>query len=489
MTKNKGKLFNHFTVYLLGVLIIQSSRIVLIPIYTRYLETYEYGLLEFINRNLQIIKILFTAGFGAATMSYYCSGTEEGKNKVISTAMISMVAIGIVAFICYQYFIEDISVLFFDNNKYLGIFRRAGILIITDLMAIVPLTYIRANMKSTHFILFSIGNFLAIITINIIMVVILGYKVDGIILGLIISGVIYSIALSIYAISYVGLNYDWRIFKKLALFGAPFIPGSIMLFVINNGDRYFIQQMLGSSNLGLYSFGYALANLAMLLIIDPFMQIWGPYMFKIDQNSKDRREFGRIFLYVITAYCFVSLGISIFSKDIIMIIGTYKYYDAYNIVPLICFANIFWIMLLFFDSGFYIKKVTKYKPLIMGIGCIVAVVSYPVMIPLYGINGAAYATIITFFVFAVFTRVISNKIYAVPYPFIKSGKIIGIGLALYFAQLNFETDNILIALIVKVAVLSIYVLFIYALKIFEGEDIVRIRDNITAFWGKITARA
>ncbi len=489
MTENKGKLFNHFTVYLLGVLIIQLSRIILIPVYTRYLETYEYGLLEFINRNLQIIKILFTAGLGAATMSYYCSGTEDGKNKVISTAMIGVVVLGMIAFICYQYFIEDISMLFFNNNKYLGIFRGAGVLIITDLMTIVPLTYIRANMKSTHFILFSIGNFLAIVTINIIMVVILGYKVYGIILGLIISGVVYSIVLSIYTIFYVGLNYDWQIFKKLALFGAPFIPGSIMLFVINNGDRYFIQQMLGGSHLGIYSFGYTLASVSMLLIINPFMQIWGPYMFKLDKDSEDRSEFGRIFLYVITAYCFVSLGISIFSKEIIMIVGTYKYHDAYNIVPLICFANIFWVMSLFFDSGFYIKKVTKYKPLIMGIGCIVAVVSYAVMIPLYGISGAAYATIVTFFVFAVFTRVISNKIYAVPYPFVKSAKIIGIGLALYFAQLNIETDNILIALIFKTATLSIYILFIYALKVFEDEDIIKIRGGITAFWGKITARA
>ena len=85
----------------------------------------------------------------------------------------------------------------------------------------------------------------------------------------------------------------------------------------------------------------------------------------------------------------------------------------------------------FFYTGFYLAQRTTPKPFLMGIGASLVFVCYAVFIPLFGIMGAAYATLVGFAGFAAVTLYVSHRIYPIDYPIVKAMEISFIGAGMF----------------------------------------------------------
>lgn len=468
----------HFIVYLIGVFLINSVGFFLIPIYTKYLSTSEFGILEIVNRSLEIANIIFAAGLGITSLSFYSSEQDQSKkNAAISTAILMIGIFSLLGMIIFQALAIPLSTYFFGTSQFDFLFRLVGVIIVVELLSIVPLAYLQACMNSTLYVTISVCRFVIIIGFNILFVAVLNLKLNGVIAANIIGYSIFTIFLLIYTLRKTGIYFDKHIFNKMISFAIPFVPGGLFFFVLNNGDRFFIQKFLGSSTVGVYSLSYKISTIAMVFVLGPFLKIWGPYMFKLKEVD-DNKLFGNFFLYLIFAYCITSLPLALFSKEILKIVANENYLEGHKIIPFVLVAYLFWSAAAFFDSSFYITRKTFYKPYIMGFATILAFALYWFLIPIYGILGGAYATTICFGAFSLLTYFISSKIFLVAYPLNKALYMIVLGIIIYIFSIVLPENNLIITVLTKATLVVIYPILIVVTGILDYRDLYRLKGLI-----------
>ncbi len=479
---SSDNIVKHFIVYGFGVILINSASYFLIPIYTRYLLTSEFGILEILNRCIEISNIIFAAGLGITSLSFYSGEKEPSKkNTVISTAILSLFVFSLIGAILFLTLAPGLNSYFFGSHKYLLLFRMASIILLAEMLSIVPMAYLQARMKSKLYVAISVLRFTSIVGLNIITVIFLSMRIKGVVLANLIGSAFFALILLTYTLSKTGLRFDINLFKKMLSFGLPFIPGGLFLFVLNNGDRFFIQTMLDSSILGIYSLGYKIGTLVMIFVLGPFLKVWGPYLFELDRDSEAHKSFSKFFLYLTLAYCIAALALAVFSKEILRLLSDKSYWEGYKVVPYILVAYLFWAMAAFFDSGFYITRKTFYKPFIMGTATILIFILYWILIPTYGLLGGAYATVLGFGAFSLMTFFVSNRIYPVRYPLGKTAYILGLGIAIYVLSNLISEETLVTTLILKAFLVGIYPVLIIVTGVLEDKDI----NSAKAYLSKI----
>jgi O-antigen/teichoic acid export membrane protein len=114
----------------------------------------------------------------------------------------------------------------------------------------------------------------------------------------------------------------------------------------------------------------------------------------------------------------------------------------------------------------------------MGIAAGLIYFLYWLLIPIYGMLGGAYATMICFGVFSLLTYVFSIKIYPVYYPLSKFGYVVGIGIGFYLIGSNIFTQVRLLDIIGKGVLTICYPLAVLIAGAIDKNDIYTARKYV-----------
>lgn len=468
-------MLKHYLIYLLGIILVNGTGFLLIPVYATHLMPAEYGVLEIVYNCIDVFNIIFSAGLGIASLSIFSKETDDSKRrKAISTAVIASLCIASLGSVLFLSSSDMLNNYFFGSKDTLVLFRIAGFLMLTQILCAVPMAYLQARMASKAFIAVSSLQSLVILSMNITAVVFFGWRVQGILLSTLTGNAIFSIGLNAWTIWTVGWSFDQSFFRRLLRFGLPFIPGGLCLFVLNSADRLFLQKFVDSSSVGIYTLGYKLGTVAGIFVLGPFLRVWGPFMFQVDRRRDRREAIGKYFLYLLIAYCTAALAVSFFSAEIIRLISAPGYWEARHIVPYVLFAYMCWSAAAFFDSGFYITEKTYYKPVIMGTAAALICGLYWHLIPVHGVMGGAYAAAAGFLVFSILTYIVSQRIYPVDYPYGKAAFVIGYAGALHYLAHEYLQVTTWLSFSLKTAMLISYPAALIGMGVLQREDVAAI---------------
>src|SRR5512141_2230581 len=85
-------------IYSLGVVLARAVSFFMLPVYTRYLTTSDYGVLSLLDMTVEIASILFVAGVTAGMSLFYYQTTDEyERGTIIRTGYMVEVLLGFVA--------------------------------------------------------------------------------------------------------------------------------------------------------------------------------------------------------------------------------------------------------------------------------------------------------------------------------------------------------------------------------------------------------
>jgi O-antigen/teichoic acid export membrane protein len=287
----------------------------------------------------------------------------------------------------------------------------------------------------------------------------------------------------------LGWRFDWHLWRELVRFGLPFIPGGFFLFILNNGDRYFLNVYQGPSVVGLYALGYRLGLLAAILVLTPFQKVWGAVMIEIANRPNGRQEIARIATYFALAYVTAALGLSLVGPSVVRLICGQAYWGASRVIPLVAFAYLFWSLSTIGDTPFYVTKKTDVKPLLAAAAAGVCMVLYAVLIPRWSMIGAALATLISFAVFAGLTCLVAYRYLPVRYEYLRLGKII-VTACLLYAIGHWVTDKGGIVGVVSAFILVFaFPAALYLIRFPTREERSQLRDWGGAAWARVCAFA
>lgn len=452
---------------------------VMIPIYTRFLTPSDYGILELITITLNILSIVLAAGITEAVARFYFDYKEiKQKNKVISVGLVSFIGLALISFAALAPFSGFISETILDSPDHSSFFLIAiGYMSLSFILQLI-FAYFRVTHKSLSLTLSSLGGLVVSLSLNILFVVILEIGVKGILLATLISQSLQVIVLLPIIIKSVGFQFDLPLFKKMFQFGFPIIFSQVGHQIVTASDRFFIKSFASLSDTGLYSLGYKMGALVITFVATPFDMIWTPRRFEYFGDEESEKNFARIFSLFVFVVTLVGLFISILIKDILMLLVTEPFWDAYKVVPIITLSYVFYSFYYHFNIGLLMAKKTK---LYAGINIVTAILNLALnyfLIKNYSFWGAAVATLICYMFKPALTYYYSNRIH----PIIMETKSIILILACAFVTYGFcsliETGNILMNIGLKSLVGLLYVVALYLLKFFRDDEIQKLKVMI-----------
>lgn len=386
------KLLNNSLVFAIGNVGSKAIAFILVPIYTFYLTSAEYGTIDLAVTTANLMIPLISLCVYEAVLRFIMDVNSNIKeiytNGIILTFLSSIAALAIFL-VAYLLFTEKN----FSNSLVIIVY----LLVVSQMFQKLHSQFAKALDKNKLYAFNGILLTLLIGILNIIFVVLLDYGVMGYLCSLIISYWLSTLFIVIMTKSYLYFDnnlHNWILQKKLLLYSIPLIPNSIMWWATDSLSRYLIGFYLGVSANGYYAVASRLPSL-ITVFSDVFYQAW--QLSAIDEYEKDNKDFYTdIFTIYYTFLFLVASFIMIILKPIFRNFIAQEYYPSWSIVPFLLLSVIFASLSSFMGAFYVASKNTGgvLKTSILG-GFFATILSF-VLIPTIGLEGAGIASMVSY---------------------------------------------------------------------------------------------
>ncbi|MCO5383124.1 MAG: flippase [Methanosarcina barkeri] len=450
----------------------------LLPIITKTLGTYDYGLWAQINITVSLISPLALMGLSMGLVRFLSSETET---RIIKEAVYSILFFvtmsGLLASFLLYTFAEPLATFGFKDPGATYFIQAGSLLILLNVIEPVSLFYFRVFrqiQKFSYLTLFETFGKLFFILVLLKM----GYGLLGVIAAtLLVQGLIFLIAL-LTIISQIGFIIPrFTYIKEYLQFSLPLTPNALIRWVTESSDRYLVTYFLGLRSVGVYSAACSIGNLIQLFV-SPLQLILLPELSKLfDENKMDEV---RIYMsHSLRYFLLISIpavfGLSALAKPLLGILTTEDFISGWVVIPITALSGLLaGIFQIFVNTMFLVKK-TKATTYINIIAAISNVLINLLLIPSVGIVGASLSTLISYFLLAMLCMRISLKHFKLDFYFHDIAKSILSSMAMYIFVSHFVISSIFELFEIAGMGLFIYLVVMFLVGGFSDHEIYLIR--------------
>ncbi len=471
--------FRHSAIYTLPGIAGQVIGIILVPIYTRIFVPADYGIMAGISLTVPIATWLLMCGIESAVARYYMDSQDEEDKKTTASAGLYFVAIlsFSVVGISVLFFSKEISQLVLNDRQYSTYFVLALAAIPFGLCYKLALDILRFRFKANRRTILSITHMLVNIGLTIYFVVFLRIGIIGVYLATFITQVIFSIAVLFMVWRNYSRTFSLQRLKQLLVYGIPLVPTSMILYIYQYTDRYLLIRLANLEAVGLYSIGMTIASVITLLTAG-FRTAWIPIVLSTFRQEESKNFYAKAFDYFSILVLLGTVGISLFSKEILVVLTPATYLGAYTVIPVLLLSIFFFHAFPAFSFGISIAKKTKYRLLLMAVTAAINIGLNYLLIPNYGIVGAAIATLISSVIYGIASFIVSQRFYHVSYNLTAFLKILGMAVAIISAGYFLFSDISLQNILIKVGLVVAFIGCTYLFNLVGKEEIKYLRAFI-----------
>ena len=411
---------------------------ILTPFYTHVLpDKGEMGIFNNYYAAIAFLNVVFIYGMDAAFMKYASLNSGETKKKVFSTALIAVtvttIILSVVLYFLQNSFMSYLDIpekyLLIDSERFYRFFYYLIFILILDTVTIIPFAYLRLERKSKKFALIRLINIVVNLLLNLFFFIKLKWGMESIFVANLIASLLNLVLLAPDILKNLVLKIDKEYLRKMFWFGVPYLPASLSATIVQVINRPMVEKLTDYETLGVFSASYKLGTL-MMLVVMMFQFAWQPFFLTNAKEKNAKEIFAKVLTLFLLFTSFLWIVISLFIDDVMKMklfgISIYqeRYQDGLVIVPIILLGYLFNGIYYNFQAGIYIEEKTKYFPIVTGAGAIVNVIANLLLIPVWGIMGAALATLASYIVMAYGLYYYSQKFYKIEYEFAKIARII-----------------------------------------------------------------
>jgi O-antigen/teichoic acid export membrane protein len=326
-------------------------------------------------------------------------------------------------------FAPEISSWLFGTHARVNLVRAASVLLWASLNYQQMTSLFRVEQRSVAFVIASLANVFITIAATILLVVGLHKGAVGALVGNFTGTLCVYFPLLFYRRFQLGLQFDWPLLRRMNAFGLPLVPSALALWVNNFSDRLFLVKISGAAEVGLYSIGIRIAS-AIVLLLTAFRTAWPAFAYSIDDDREARTTYGYVLTYVLLIICWSALALGALAPWIVHLLTTPKFYSAQRVVALLAFSGAATAGFMVVSIGIGRARRTRFNWIITGSAAAVNIGLNLLLIPPYGMMGAAISTLVSFSFMFVFMAWHAQRVYPVPYQWRRVAILVGTAAAL-----------------------------------------------------------
>jgi O-antigen/teichoic acid export membrane protein len=268
-------------------------------------------------------------------------------------------------------------------------------------------------------------------------------------------------------------NFQWTRLKPMLRYALPLVPTAVAFWAVDVIDRYFLQVYTKTSEVGIYEIGYSIAAVVALGNL-AFQQAWFPFAMSIQGETEARDVYANTLLAYTWLGCVACTAASILAPEALQLLTTSAYYSAHTVVAYLAFSYLLMGAGNIAALGPAVTKRTLSMgaAIIMSAGLNVALNFW--LVPAYGKDGAAVATLVASAVVPVYLFRRSQQLYPIPYNFSKVLAIVGFALVLIWFSGGWSFDSMWIGIAAKFALLALFIPLLFVLRVIHFSHVWRI---------------
>ena len=363
------------------------------------------GVLNF--SHMFILMFLVFSSFGIDNIIY--KDLVKSSPPETSKILINAIAIRFFGAILTGFLIA-ISVVFFiegKNEKNL-ILIFSFIIIFSSLLPLDILLQSKGNGKLKSII--TLSSFF-ISTLVKLLIIKLNYTFEYLALAIVLENIVQFLILLIYAkkshLNFSFKQLDFKFIKALLKDSFPIFLSIFIISIYTKVDTFMIKHFMNDYSVGNYSIAIKLSELTSFV---PVVLIGGifPYIIKLKEKGEIvYREGLEVFLFLIYVVCFLmALFVTLFSESIIDTLYGADYLSASYSLSILCWSTLFQVFGSYTTNWLVNEGLQRYRLYRTVLGLVVNIFLNLILIPKYGISGAAIATLLS----QVFASYIGNVI-------------------------------------------------------------------------------
>ena len=432
------RLGRHSAIYGIGGLVSRIIAVLLLPLYTRYLTPSDYGQIETLLALTTVMGLILRAGITSAFFRFYFDvDDDEGRLRVLRTSFWFTMGGGTLGLALLLLFASPVSTLLFGDADAANLVRAAGVALWATVNYEQMTSLFRVEERSVAFVCASLANVFITIGFTLLLVVSLEKGAIGVIVGNFSGTLIVYLALLGYRREQLGLQFDRGLLREMNRFGIPLVPTALFLWVTNFSDRFFLVKLADVSEAGLYSVGVRVAS-AMVLLLTAFRMAWPAFAYSIKDEREARRTYAYVLTYLTVVTAWVALALTLLSPWLVDLLAAPRFADSATVVGPLAFATVSYAAYIVIAIGVGRARRTQFNWVVTGAAALVNVVLNLVLIPPYGMMGAALATVAAYTTMAIGMAWWSQHIYPVPYQWrrVATAALAAVGLAVIGKELD-----------------------------------------------------
>jgi len=386
-----------------------------IPILTRALSVGDFGALDVIYAVIGYLLLIMTFNIGHGLWRYFYEvspSDNESRQQMTSSLLWFILTVGLPIAILVSIFAPEISsYLFGGPDRALAIqFASLSMLVMAIYNVFIGIQ--RLKRRPFLFLAINLGYSLLYLILVVLLVSVRKTGLPGIFLAQLIS---YTIAAGItlwLARDLIALTFSQSWLRKMAAYGLPLLPASIMSWSLIAINRFFLNSYVGEVQLGYYSLAGKI-TVAMALVVSSFTLAWQPYMLSNLKNPESQKIYPVTLNYYAIITLLVAAGITVFAREIVLIVATPDYMPSVPIICILLFRYILPGSEQITGVGIVISKKTIFTSLALAAAVLANLIATSILTPRFGIVGAAFAETTGFFVGQVVIYILSTRLYPV----------------------------------------------------------------------------
>nr|WP_294872385.1 oligosaccharide flippase family protein [uncultured Pedobacter sp.] len=463
-------------IYGLSSVITRTITIFLVPIYTRIFTPQDYGVINLINTTFFLVGMFCVFGLdSSAARWFYDSENENDKKSTISTWFWFQFFISVFLGVCF-FILTPIAGKFLlekPTSEIRLLWLIPCIILVTDILPKIITSWFRYMLRPISTLVFTASQSIFTVGLTFYFVVYEKLGIVGVFLALLISSFIFSIVSIIILKSWI----SFRFFRKEKLismlkYALPLVPATLAYWVLNTTDSYFLLIFKDQASVGLFAIGASIAS-CVSLVTGAFQQAWGPFAFSIHKEPDAQKTYANVFYVFGVIASVIILFMFSFTPEIIRFFTTKDYYKA-DWVASILSLNLILIAFTYIASiGTGIAKNNKPYATAIFIGAILTVILDILLIPSFGINGSAIATVVAQLIVPVFVFYHAQKLYYINYDFISVAGLLITPLIIGIGVRFLPIDDFYTFFAIKILVFFSYIFILYRFNLKKIEIVLQ----------------
>lgn len=403
------KILTNSALYSLTTLLQKGIGFFLLPLYTAFLTPDDYGIVNVVTSVSSFLSVLIMMSLTGAATRFHYRNTDENYRKVLwgtitTIVIISSLGWGAVFFTFHKFLVDPfIGEVEFFPYAVIGLAN----VIITPLYLLFQ-SSLQARQEALHYSINTFSNFIVHLGLAVLLIAVFKLGAVGMLLANVITSLLFFIYVLISYIPKIKMGIDKPIAKKALKYSLPLVPHHISLWSAGTLDRLFLNNIKGTAVTGVYSVGQQFGNVVGTIAYS-VNQAFVPWFYQMIEKGKEGiKKIEKMGLFAVIGYSLFAFAISLFAPEVLKVMVSEGFRDAWKVIPIISFAFVFHGVYFFYINILFLKD-TGWVFTVTLSAMAVDILFNILLIPLWGFYGSAIACFMTYFFRSIFAMVLSLK--------------------------------------------------------------------------------